>query len=447
MSRITVALPRRVAGLAAGSQTRCALAWLACASLALGCHGVGRALVGERPVPQRGGDLCADPVPACVDDPQPDAPQDIPAAAEPIDLSVCGATRAAGCTLGDVPAVGANPAAASCDPETLPASQTNAVGALERRSCDALRIVDGGEPDARRVTVASAQLEFVNISIHTVLPLTLELESVSLQHVWLELHGPVTLRILSSLSFSDVRISAPDEVAARPMLELERVRGAGLSIGTSDAEFHGEVVIRRSTLAQVRMRASSIEMESVALTDAELETEHLEASDATLQRLKVSAGRTLLSVCTVASAWFDDCTAFSANAGTLRNSRIEGCSEGARLYGASFQEGVLDGQLVLDHANLSRVRLGLHERTDIAAWDAEFDYVRFCSRDQSLSFGGKSTVACSRCEGSIVQPRVVEACVSSTGTLEAVGGPEQCAAFVAPPICSEPELMRMRPPL
>jgi uncharacterized protein YjbI with pentapeptide repeats len=310
-----------------------------------------------------------------------------------------------------------------------------------------LYIVDDRRtPEARSFHVAGARLEQVNIEIQTALPLTVELESAWLRHVWFELHGPVTLHIEASRLFSDVRVSAPDQTAVRAALELANVSGEALSIGSGGAEFRGEVIMRRSTLRRVRIRATAIELESVSMSDASIEGERLDASDATLQSLLVNTRRSKLSVCTVSAARFVDCGAFSAIEGTLQGSRIEGCSEGARLYGASFSSGVLDGQIVLDHAELSQVRLGLHERADIQAWDSQIDYVRFCSPSQSVSFGAVSSVTCSRCDGSNRQSRDVAACVLSGATYEAIGGPEACPALVEPQICADPEPKRMRPP-
>jgi uncharacterized protein YjbI with pentapeptide repeats len=432
-------------GRAVDNTARALLGPLACAYLALGCNGVGRALVGERPVPQPGADICAEPTPACAAEPDAEPPEGVPDMAAPIDLAACGAVRDASCAAEDPRAVGPNAAAPGCAAQGPSAVSTNAVAALERRSCDALRIVDDGRPDLRNVTVPAVRLDAVNISIETVLPLTVELESVSLQHVWFELHGPVTLRITGSQLFSDVRFSATD-LASRAVLELDGVRGDALSIGAEGAEFHGDVVVRRSSLRQVSMLANTLEFESVALTNAVLQGDRLDVADATMQRLLVSARRTLLSACTVSSAHFTDCTAFSAIEGTLQKSRIEECSEGVRLYGGSFEEGTLDGQLVLDHAELSKVRLGQFEPTDIAAWDAHLAYVRFCSPAQSVSFGGASSVACARCDAPKHELREVAACVLPDASFEAIGGPADCAALIAPQFCAEPEPKRMRPP-
>jgi hypothetical protein len=391
--------------------------------------------------------LCAEPVPTCVDDPQPAAPENLPPAAEPVDLLACESPIDAPCGVAAQQPVAGNTAAGSCETRLSTDAGRHDIDALAQRTCDRLHIVDDRRaPDGGSLRVAGARLEQVNIVIESVLPLTVELESAWLRHVWFELHGPVTLRIEASQLFSDVRVSAPDQTASSAALELTSVLGDALSIGSSAAEFGGEVVMRRSTLRRVRIRATAIELESVAMSDASIEGESLDASDATIQRLVVHTHRSKLSVCTVSAARFSDCGAFSALQGTFLDSRIEGCSEGARLYGASFSSGVLDGQIVLDHAELSRVRLGLHERSDIQAWDSHLDYVRFCSPAQSVSFGAGSSVACSRCDGTMRQPRDVDACVLSDAMYEAIGGPEACPALVAPPFCADPEPKRMRPP-
>jgi hypothetical protein len=438
---------RAARGAAMSARARTLACLLVCAALAIGCRGVGRALVDARPPPSDGAELCSEHVPTCVDDPQPAAPENVPPAAQPVDLLACGAPVDAQCGVAAQAAVGANPAASSCETRLTTDAATHETDALAQRSCDRLHIVDDRRtPDARSLRVEGARLEQVNIVIETVLPLTVELESAWLRHVWFELHGPVTLHIEASRLFSDVRVSAPDQVAGQAALELAGVRGEALSIGSSAAEFRGEVIMRRSTLQGVRIRATAIELESVSMSDAILEGERLDASDATLQRLVVNTRRSKLSVCTVTAARFADCGAFSAIEGTLQGSRIEGCSEGARLYGASFSSGVLDGQIVLDHAELSQVRLGLHERADIQAWDSHLNYVRFCSPAQSVSFGAVSSVTCSRCTGSNGQPRALDACVTSDGTYEAIGGPEACPALVEPQFCADPEPKRMRPP-
>jgi hypothetical protein len=428
----------------------CVLGWLAwaCLPLGLGCDGVGRALVGERPVSDPHADPCDRSVPSCVDPPLPVAPVGLPDAATAVDLEPCRASRIAVCPRATQGRTGGDPVpvAPGCEPEHNSDDTTTDFGVLARRSCDALRIVGEDQLAAPIVQLADVQLDSVNVRIDSARPLTLQLVSASLLHVWFELHGPITLSIEASANVHDLRVSAPEPAAGRAQLTIENVRADALAIGTVDAAFGGDVVMRRSTLQHLAVHASSLELESVSAVDMRVDTQRLSASDATLLRMASSADRTLLADCTVSEARFADCAEFTAIAGIIKGSRIDGCSEPARLYGTSFSDGVLDGPVALDHANLSAVRFGLHERADIQAWDSHISYVRFCSPLQSASFGGTSSIVCGHCEPSHDQPRVVDACVVDGSSYEAMGSADSCQALATLALCAEPEPTRMRPP-
>jgi hypothetical protein len=403
-----------------------------------GCKGLGRAVVGEKPPMRAGSMACDGPSPDCDHTPPPAAPEYVPPLAAPIEL--------AGCALVPPPAACGLPPVHADDPPDCRAPlrvDTDGAGqaALARQYCENLSILDDREEPAERVLRLEApSLDSVNLTLQSSLPLTLELAEATLTHVWFELRGPVTLRIVSSRTLSDVRVSAPGARAAA--FELDQANGAGLSVGSEAAAFAGAVAIRRSTLRRVQLTADSIELESAALTDLALSTSRLEAADATLTRCTVQARRSLLASCTVSAASFSECGTFSAIQGVFQDTRLDACSDAARLYGAKFSSSALDGELVLDHAELRQVRLGVLEPVAIAAWDAQITYARLCSEGASVSVGGSSLIAC-------VSPRAelacdADVCIVPQAMLQ--GDTPDCEPFQEPPTCAAPEPERMRPP-
>jgi hypothetical protein len=419
--------------------------WLACALLGLGvlagaggCQGVGRAVVGQKPPMRAGSEACDGPTPDCDATPPPAAPDGVPPMAAPIEL--------AGCALVPPPAAcGLPPVHAGDSSDCRAPLRVDAAGAgqaaLASQQCQNLSILDDrAQPAERVLRLEAASLESVNVSLQSSLPLTLELAEATLTHVWFELRGPVTLRIVSSRALSDVRVSAP--AGREAAFELDQANGAELSVGTQTAPFAGALAIRRSTLRRVQLTAESIELESVALSDLALTTSRLEAADATLTRCALQARRSLLASCTVSAASFSECDTFSAIQGTFQDTRLEACSDAARLYGAKFSSGALDGALVLDHAELKHVRLGLLEPVEIAAWDVQITNARLCSAGASASVGGSSTIAC-------VLPRAgvgcdVDVCVVPQAMLQA--DTPDCEPFLEAATCAAPEPERMRPP-
>jgi uncharacterized protein YjbI with pentapeptide repeats len=319
---------------------------------------------------------------------------------------------------------------------------TDAQAALASQQCTNLSVVDDRtEPATRLLRLEAAELASANITIQSALPLTVELADAGLAHVWFELRGPITLRIVSSRTFQDVRVAAADGEAAE--LELEQVSGADLSVGGDAAGFRGAVSIRRSTLQRVQLTADSIELESTSLTGATLTTARLDAADATLQRIAVLAQRSLLASSTVTSASFADCNAFSAIQGVYKDTTIAACTEELRLYGAEFILGALDGPIVLDRAMVQQVRLGLREPATIQAWDSAISYVRLCSASTAATFGGTGSVTC-------VYPAAGQSCevdVCVVAQAMFLADTPDCAAFQGePPACALPQPERMRPP-
>jgi hypothetical protein len=416
----------------------CALLGLCVPAGAGGCKGLGRAVVGKKPSMRASSPSCDAPTPACDDTPPPAEPAGVPPLAAPIELAACAAVPPpAACRL--PPVHGDDPP--DCRAPLHVGPDTDGQAALAGQQCANLSILDDRvQPEQRVLRFEAPSLESVNVTIQSTLPLTLELAEASLTHVWFELRGPITLRIASSRRFGDVRVSAP--VGREAALELEQTNGTELSVGTEAAAFGGAVSIRRSTLQRVQLTADSIEFESAELTDLALNTPHLEAADSLLTRSAVHASRSLLASCTVVSATFADCGTFSAIQGGFEDTTLEACSDAARLYGAQFVSSVLDGAIVLDHAELRHVRLGLLEPVAIAAWDSQISYARLCSEGATASVGGTSTISC-------VYPRAdlacdIDVCVVPQATLNS--DTPDCAPFLMPPTCDAPEPERMRPP-
>jgi hypothetical protein len=400
-----------------------------------GCSGIGRAVVGTKPGARDADPSCDLPTPSCDETPPPTAPLGVPPSAASIDLTKCA-------LLPPLTACDAAPVDASnCQAPLNVDDDADAQEALASQQCANLSVVDDrADPATRLLHLDGADLASANIRIQSALPLTVELAEASLTHVWFELRGPVTLRILSSRLFGDVRVATTDAAAA---LELEQVNGASLAVGSDPAGFRGVVSIRRSTLRHVQLTADSIELESASLSDVTLLSARLEAADATLLRSAVRAQRSLLASCTVTSTSFTDCSTFSAIQGVYKETTLAACAEALRLYGAEFTDGALDGAIVLDRASVQQVRLGLEEPATIEAWDSELSYLRLCSEGNKATFGGGDSVTCVYPGSGLTCD--VDVCTVTEAMFTA--DTPDCAAFQMPPACALPEPARMRPPL
>ena len=339
---------------------------LGCALSLSGCR-VGREIVGDvHRVPQGKDQECTQ-IRRCGEF-APEAPGSVPDPAGAIDLHACPLSELSGCS--NASAQNAQGAACGGGAEAGPDVFGWSEDALGSRTCSALDVLRDVSADAAALSARSISMKHVNVQLESAAPATIEWGDSELQHVWFDLHGPITLRLIDNRTLQDVRISA--DAAAH--IELEGATASQLSIAADG----GEVALRRVQVQSARIAARAITLESVALSDGVLQGASFEATDSTLKRIAVDEQRTLLASSDVSSADFAECQAFTSVQGFFTEVRVAACAEPTRLNGTSVEASRLDGALVLDSAALARTEVGQPNGAPLELWDTALRVVSFC---------------------------------------------------------------------
>lgn len=410
---------------------------IACAfALLVGCDGFGRALVDERgqehepPVCQRE-EACEAvvPVPPSRDDEEPsgaDGCEDAPVppacdggpAAEPAmnggSLEQCGRLL----SLDD----------GRVDPSAL------ATLACERLVLE--RKVRGAAATLRLTDVTWTQLD---VAIRTRDPFVLELERATLDDVRLRLVGPVSVRVVRPLGLSQVQVQGEHSAAGLSILDG---RIATLRAGNTLSAFAGSLTIERAFVRGARLRATRLQIESSELLDVALETEQLQLADCTGRRLALSFDVAQLTASSLSELAVERCGRLAMYDASLSHARLPACAmPPTRVYNSSLEGSSIEGEIVADYAQLSGVRVGASDATDLQLWETNLASVRFCAGTNSVRLGVKNVAACISCTEDDGTPVPFTACRTSDDTLELSRG---CGPLFAPPRC-DPELERMRP--
>jgi hypothetical protein len=401
--------------------------WLFLGGVLLACDGVGRSVVGERAVfvPE----VCKRPVPC-----EPLTllePEAVPEAATPVDLTQC---MQAGTTL--CPASATTPAGQCTAPAPALERTFQAAFELALLGCTAVHLVHAAnEPALARIELQSWNQ--VHLDIESAEAVTLELVGGKIEHVSVALHGPITLRVVDGPSVRDLRVLGGSSAA---QIELVRATVEALAIDGSQAQ----VLLRRSSLKHVRLAVQRINLESSFILNAAWQAQTLNASDASLQRVRSAATRSVLSSCDVEMTSFMGCQSLTAVQGMLTDVQMFSCAEEIGLYGATVSHSQLEGDLILDAASLGRVVLGLGDVGSVATWDTHLSNISFCADQQPLTFGGTTGVHCGHCN---LTPEPAQPAACRLQSAEpAVLSSSSCPELLQLPVCGDPLPERMRPP-
>jgi hypothetical protein len=412
-------------------------AWLAASWIALtGCDGVGRSLVG-RSSDGKGGDLACEPPPC----------RDMPFSALQIPEPAAFATTS--CTP---------PAPELCEPanENEPLLEGERpggcrrtisldddafdAGALRSLGCGRARLIRT-QADSTTVRVEGADWSHIDLDLQTADPVTLELVApVRLEQLIIRMRGPFTLRVSESNVVHDIRVASdsPDASVMLEKTELQTIR-----FGDEQAQFAGVLAVKRSKLAQVNLVARELRFETVGVIDARVRADDLQWVDVTGRRVELTVGSAVLSSSNLVDLRIKECELLSLHDVDASSYVIPTCSGGpTRLFDSRLGRGSLEGVIQSDRTELFETILGLHDTTDLLAWETTLGTVNFCSNSDHVTIAGKGTFTCATCrelDGSQVP---IDACVhedSQTLFLKTCG-----AIFVAPDCDPTPD--RMRPP-
>jgi len=233
------------------------------------------------------------------------------------------------------------------------------------------------------------------------------IERLTLHNAFIELRGPVTLRLDASerapgTPFDEIeglRVSGVATAAGAPRLELEGVKIKMVAIGDDQHPFEGSVSLRSSELFEVALIAREVELESSRVEQGRLHAHALITADAVLADLEIESERAVLSASVVRKSQLTRCGELMLVTTRVRESTVAECSGSpARFYGAQFADGAIDGTIESDHTSFSATVFGTRGPTELRTFNDAFERTSFCAGVEKLVVSGGVRVACSMCE-------------------------------------------------
>jgi len=454
-----------------------ARAWLAAigalAQLALGCDQVGEPLVGHNPPGVPFPRLMCGPAPEC------NPPEQVERArftVHPVDRQLCGgpspdysepceqppppppgdagagsrdaaADGDAGVPsdgeFGDISGDPNAPVLPPCEPEpdrVLPLPAT--LGCADFVSVDAPGPLSAGE------RLPQAEWLDANLRIESSVPRVVVIERLTLANAYVELRGPVTLRIDASgrapgTPFDEIeglRVSGVATAAGAPRLELEGVKIKNIVIGDDAHPFEGAVSLRSSELLEVGVIARAVELESTRVEQGRLHAQILTAAGVVLSDLEIESERAVLSASVVRKSQLKRCGELTLVTTRIRESEVAECSGSpARFYKVQFVDGAINGVIEADGSSFIGSTFGTRGPTELRVFGTSFERASFCAGVERLVASGDVPIRCSMCE--LVETFTADAvCVLANSEIK--GGPNLCLGLLPddepPKVCELP---------
>jgi hypothetical protein len=430
------------------------LLMICCAFFIGGCDSVGQPLVDEPPTLEREPDaslIFLGPVECphslkCTDSSRvtgalmdADGGVIAPLSVTPVKLEECAPAEKSSC-INQID--GLNNASAadqgSCEVEWALSDQTTVAPEQTELSCRKLRIVPANAAAPGSALLRDIHWKQVNVSIQSSQPLTLELEGASLQDTFIQLEGPVLLRIVSSELFDQVRIGG-SETDAAPQIEIEQVNGNNFLIGDNTQRFPGTVVVTGSVLQRAQFTSANLQLESVQFAYGLIDVANFEAADVTLLSIALSAQKGRVSGCTLERVQFTEYGSMTLLDTKVQRSYISASGDKPlRVYSGDIGRSAFDGIIESDKSNWFKVLFGVREPTEVTGWDGQFISVNFCANAKTARFSGY--VLCSRCEQGLAESDAVCAMASSDKAFY-----NYCDKLNGPGHCPDPQPVRKRP--
>jgi hypothetical protein len=419
---------------------RAACTWLAlCAAVSgIGCDGLGRPLVGKKDSEGLKGQvgLCV-LAPSCEDDREDDlAAEILPMDSASVQLAACGAElRECQAFRDDLGTLTHRGCLTAWPVHATAASVDDSVF-----DCTSITLANTDE-DIERIETRGVELQRSNVSISSTTPLLVQLEGALIDDVTFLLTGPVTLRIARTRALRHVRVVGSGHLeGGEQRLEISRVDGEDLSVSSDYGVFTGTVVLEQGALENARVSALSIETVDMALTRATLESTTLSATRSNLELAMLTFEDGHLRGSTVDRAQVTRCTSLAVSTGYASHVRFPSCAEPLRIYGARIEKSFVDGAIEADLAQFESVVFGVHEQTDLLAWDTKIFTSNFCKHARTTRLTASVHVICPSCapEGNMI------ACADSNGIRDIKVS--DCFAFEEPDECGGAIPERPLPP-
>jgi hypothetical protein len=379
-----------------------AVACVLCASACKG--GLGRSVVDRWGPPQPVGKVADCPIPPRCDDDYSGAPDGGVETIEirPVSLETCGAFVPAACgddALGPAPGGGADAGAGDACATTLTLGARDTVPNAVVLDCTAQRFDALDDADAPElVHLRGAVWRDSNVAITSMHPIALELEAATLQDVWIDLSGPITLRVTEDSSMSNVRMQLRELSAGEPRVDLRDSHAGDLAIAPAEDLATGSLALARMHLDHADLRARDLTFESAAANDLRVDAVQFTSADGWYNGIELGFDRAIIASMTAHQVTVSRCGMLTLVNGTFEHATVVPCTDGpTRVYGATIDYAKIDGDVDGDHAYFDHVRFGVDEDLAINGWDSTFSAVNFCSHTRAVRFGNLPTVRCSEC--------------------------------------------------
>lgn len=255
------------------------------------------------------------------------------------------------------------------------------------------------DPEQSELSWSDMEWQDVNVVLRAERPLRIHWSGGHLQHVYIELHGPIELYIEQLELFEDVRVQAEGTSAGKPYIELADMEGQTFSLGVEDKPLAGSVKLRAVHLKDFDLRADTLTIENSLLELASLRVDTLTLTDVTLHGGVIDAKeKTRMSVFLVDDSQLDLCGDARLVAGTVARSTIKVCKDALlRVYNSTLASCSVDGSFELDDSSLDYAALGVNDATRVVAFNSRVNSAQICENLQLLGLGSSSSIKCSGC--------------------------------------------------
>jgi hypothetical protein len=312
--------------------------------------------------------------------------------------------------------------------------------------CENFVSVDAPEPRQQREQLAQAEWLDANLRIESSEPRVIVIEKATIENAWIELRGPVTLRIDASKrppgapfdTIKGLKVSGVATAAGTPRFELDGQKIESIAIGDDARPFEGTVSLRSSDLRKVGLLAHELELESTRIEDGRIHVQRLTAGDAFLVDLEIESEYAALSASVLRDCAVTRCGELALLATRLRSTHLAACTTArARFYRTSYTEGSIDGAIESDTSQFAGVVFGGGGDTDLFLSGGGVARSSLCAGVSRVIVKGALVLSCSMCE---VENFADAVCTLPDGTIEGKGN--VCVGFdpehEPPPICELP---------
>ncbi|MDB4973881.1 MAG: hypothetical protein JWN48_2222 [Myxococcaceae bacterium] len=352
---------------------------LALAVLCLSCDGFGRALVGETQDSHPRETRC-NAAPTGCEGAAPSFAPLLPPAAPRFELASCGHSAVA-CGASSGP----NQSVFGCD-LALTLGTT-----VEAPSLSCARATLTVPADLSRVTLPDLQIAQSELYVVATSPVTLELASASMEHVRIELRGPITLRLDEDSAVLDTQIVDRGHAAS---FELSESRAEQLSL----LELAGRASIVRSALSATQLFAGTVELETTTLSDLTSVSDELFAVEVSGADLKLELGRGTISGSMLERVSLQKCGSLLMAGSSVARSTFVACGEKLRADRGVISGSVLTGAIESHLMIWDNDTFGIRVPSSLESWTDTLSNNRFCAGTSSLSLGDLSGAICNICD-------------------------------------------------